>query len=136
MLLLTNAAEEGGDAPFETSVQKKVGVDDGDAVRSPDLERKGRLVAGGDLRPAGETAALEARDREVVVALLEGYEFLAVALNGVIPVEKHILFVFHDLSPYLSGVFLMISAILSQLGMTQERMNFSEYSVMEVRTSY
>ena len=91
--LLPDTAEERRESPFEGAVKKKIRAADRDAVFGFHLQGESRLVARGDLLPAGESAPLKARHLEVIVALLEHDKLLTVRLDSVVPVHLHILII-------------------------------------------
>ena len=96
MLLLTDGTEEGRDAPLQIAAQDEVVLDDGAAITGVNFQGQGRLVAGGQLGTAGETATLKVANDEVVVALLQKDKFLAIIFDGIVPIENSVVVVVHD----------------------------------------
>lgn len=103
MLLLTDAAEESGNAELHDTVQNEVGTDACDAVIGFDLQGKSRLVASRHLGGAGKAPALEVGNGEVVVTFRQDDELLTIVLDGVIPIHAGVVVdvISHDKNPPL-----------------------------------
>ena len=103
VLLLTDAAEESGNAELHDAVQNEVGADAGDAVIGLDLQGECRLVASRHFGGAGKAPALEVGNGEVVVTFRQDDELLTIVLDGVIPIHAGVVVdvISHDKNPPL-----------------------------------